>query len=129
MRQAGRYQFLPVAGRRHLSAEQAKTASADFLSEELKTRLAKAPVEFRLVVQLANAGDPTNDASLVWPDDRKTIDAGTISLTSIVADSDAASRKLAFAPTPLPDGIELSDDPFPALRSAVYALSVKRRQH
>lgn len=90
--------------------------------------MAKGPVQFRLVVQLPNPGDATADPSLVWPDDRKTIDIGTISLTSMVADSDAASRKLAFAPTPVPDGIELSDDPFPALRSAVYTLSVKHRQ-
>src|SRR5207302_1409659 len=64
VKQAGRYQFLPVAGRRDLSDEQAKAMSPNFLSEELRTRLAKGPVRFRLIVQLANAGDPTNDASL-----------------------------------------------------------------
>ncbi len=127
-KQTGRYKFIPVAGEQRLSDADAKGKPENFLSDELKERMTKGPVQFRLVVQLPNPGDATNDPSVVWPDDRKTIDAGTISLTSIVADSDAASRKLAFAPTPLPDGIELSDDPFPALRSAVYALSAKRRQ-
>ena len=51
--------------------------------------------------------------SLVWPDDRKTIDVGTISVTSVVADSDAAEKALVFFPTNLTDGIELSDDPLP----------------
>jgi catalase len=127
-KQVGRYKFIPIAGEQHLSKADAKGKTADFLSDELKERMKKGPVQFRLVVQLPNSGDATADPSLVWPDDRNTIDAGTISLTSMVTDSDAASRKLAFAPTPVPDGIELSDDPFPALRSAVYALSVKHRQ-
>ena len=127
-KQAGRYKFVPTAGVQQLSAEEGKAKTANYLADELKERMAKGPVQFKLVVQLANPGDATADPSLVWPDDRKTMDIGTVSLTKVVPDSDEASRKLAFAPTPLPDGIELSDDPFPALRSAVYALSVKHRQ-
>jgi len=44
------------------------------------------------------------------------------------ADSAAAEKALVFFPTNLPDGIELSDDPLPALRTSVYALSFGRRQ-
>ena len=127
-KQIGRYKFLPVAGEQNLSEAEAKAKSPSYLADELRDRVAKGPVQFHFVVQLPNTGDSTIDPSVVWPEDRKTIDLGTISITSLVADSDAASRKLAFAPTPIPDGIELSDDPFPALRSAVYALSVKHRQ-
>ena len=128
VKQAGRYQFVPVAGRRDLSDAEAGAKSRDFLAEELRTRFARGPVEFRLVVQLANAGDPTNDASLVWPDDRRTIEMGTIRITSVVTDSDAAQKALVFFPTSLTDGIELSDDPLPALRTSAYALSFARRQ-
>ena len=128
LKQAGRYKLLPVAGQHDLSDAEAKTKSANFLAEDLETRLKAGPVKFRLVVQLPNAGDPTNDPSLVWPDDRRTIDIGTISITSVVADSDAAQKALAVAPTNLTDGIELSDDPLPSLRTSVYALSVARRQ-
>jgi catalase len=128
VKQAGRYQFLPVAGRRNLSDDEAKAMSPNFLSEELRTRLANGPVKFRLVVQLANAGDPTNDPSLVWPDDRRTVEMGTISVTSMVADSDAAQKALVFFPTAVTDGIELSDDPLPALRTSAYAMSFARRQ-
>jgi len=53
---------------------------------------------------------------------------GTIRITSVVADSDAAQKTLVFFPTSLTDGIEQSDDPLPALRTAVYALSFARRQ-
>jgi catalase len=128
VKQAGRYKILPLAGQHNLSEADAKAKSPNFLSDELKTRLKTGPVKFRLIVQLPNPGDPTNDGSLVWPDDRKTIEMGTISITSVVADSDAAQKALVFFPTTLTDGIELSDDPLPSLRTSVYALSFARRQ-
>src|SRR5580704_15283408 len=128
VKQAGPYKILPVAGQHNLSGAEAKTKSANFLAEELRSRLKTGPVKFRLVVQLANPGDPTNDGSLVWPDDRRTIDVGTLSITSVVADSDAAQKALVFFPTSLTDGIELSDDPLPSLRTSVYVLSFAHRQ-
>jgi catalase len=127
VKQAGRYQILPVAGQHDLSEAEAKAKPADFLFNDLKTRLASGPVKFRLVVQLPNAGDPTSDPSLVWPEDRKTIEVGVISITSTVADSVAAEKPLALDPTNLTDGIGLSDDTLPIVRSDVYALSVKYR--
>ena len=127
-KQAGRYKFFPAAGQHDLSEADAKGKAANFLAEELKTRLARGRVEFRLVVQLANAGDPTSDPSLIWPEDRKTVTVGTISIGSLAADSDAEQKALVFFPTNLTDGIELSDDPFPSLRTSVYALSFARRQ-
>jgi catalase len=128
VKQAGRYKILPVAGQHNLSDAEAKTKSANFLAEDLRTRLKTGPVKFRLVVQLANPGDPTNDGSLVRPDDRRTIDVGTLSITSVVADSEAAQKTLVFSPTNLTDGIELSDHPLPSLRTSVYALSFAYRQ-
>ncbi|MBA3961537.1 MAG: hypothetical protein H0X40_06515 [Chthoniobacterales bacterium] len=91
-KQVGRYKFLPVAGEQNLNEADRKAKTADFLTDELKERVTKGPVQFRLVVQIPNAGDPTKDPSIVWPEDRKTVDIGTISVTSLVADSDAASR-------------------------------------
>jgi catalase len=128
VKRAGRYKILPVAGQHNLSEADAKTKSPNFLMDELKTRLEAGPVKFRIVVQLPNPGDPTNDGSLVWPDDRKTIKVGTISITSVVPDSNAAEKALVFFPTTLTDGIELSDDPLPSLRTSVYALSFAHRQ-
>ena len=128
VKQAGRYQILPVAGRHDLSADEAKAKPPEFLMDDLKLRLAKEPVKYHLLVQLPNPGDSTTDPSLVWPEDRKTIDVGTITITSIASNSDEAQKTLAFDPTKLPDGIELSDDPLPTLRSDVYRLSAKHRR-
>jgi catalase len=128
VKQAVRYQIIPFAGQHDLSDEEAKTKPEGFLFDDLRIRLATGPIQYHLVVQLPNAGDSTRDPSIIWPEDRKTIDMGTISITSIVADSSAAEKDLAFDPTDLTDGIELSDDPFPSLRSKVYALASAYRQ-
>jgi catalase len=127
VKQAFRYQILPVEGSHFLSDADAKTKSADYLSDDLRARLPKQPIKSRLVAQLPNAGDSTNDGTLVWPDDRKTVELGTITITNVVADSDAAQKAVAFDPTILTPGIELSDDELPALRSLVYGISAMHR--
>jgi catalase len=44
-----------------------------------------------------------------------------------VADSPESQKKLLFIPTRLTDGIELSDDQLPVIRSGAYAVSFSRR--
>ena len=127
-KQAGRYQIVPLGGSQYLEDAAAKAAAPNFLSDELRARLAKAPAKFRLRLQLAAPGDQTRDSTMVWPDDRKNVELGIITITAVVADSAAAERQLAFDPTRLVDGIELSDDPLPALRSRVYTYSVAGRR-
>jgi catalase len=124
----GRYQFRPEAGAQFLSNEEAAKQPANFLNDELGNRLSKAPVKFRLVVQLAAEGDPVNDATIVWPDDRPIVELGMLSINHPVADNDAAERGLAFDPLRLVDGIEGSDDPLLEARSSVYAVSRRRRR-
>jgi catalase len=128
--QPGRYQIVPVSGPQYLDDAAWKAKSSDYLRQDLTARLAKGPVKFRLLLQLPAAGDQLNDASVVWPDDRKKIELGVITITSVVADSVAAEKALAFDPTRLTDGIQLSDDPLLALRSRIYAISAApRRSH
>jgi catalase len=80
-----------------------------------------------LVAQLAEAGDPIDDGSISWPDDRPQLELGSIRVIKPVADSEAVQRKLIFDPVRLADGIELSNDPLPPARSAVYSISYSRR--
>jgi catalase len=127
-KQPVRYQIVPVAGVAHLDSAAAARAGGDYLSQELRRRLAAGPAQFRLYAQLPNPGDPTNDGSIVWPDDRKRVLLGTIRLTRVEPEQEELQRSLAFNPTFLTAGIELSDDPLVQLRSAVYALSVAHRR-
>jgi len=126
-KRAGRYQILPVAGLQNLDSTAATKVSPNYLFEDLPRRIAKGPIKYRLMVQLANPGDPTNDGSIVWPDDRKRVELGTISLTAVPPNNAELQRSLTFNPIFLTDGIQLSDDPLVPLRSAVYALSVAHR--
>ena len=127
-RHATRYQIVPLAGDEYLDAAAAATRGPDFLVEELRNRIAKAPVVFRLQVQLAGPTDPTSDATFIWPGDRKIAVLGTIRLTSVDTRGGETEKALTFDPTHLTDGMELSDDPLPAFRAQVYSISIARRQ-
>jgi catalase len=126
-KQTGRYFIVPLAGQHYLDDAAAKAKTPNFLAEELRLRLKKGPVKFQLLVQLAEPGDPTEDGSVLWPESRRKVDMGVITIASVVADSAAAEKDLMFDPANLTDGIELSDDPLPALRSEVYMLSFMNR--
>jgi catalase len=84
-------------------------------------------VVFHLKAQLAEPGDQTKDGSQPWPDDRKVVELGVLTLNTVVSNSLEAEKKLLFLPTSLTAGIELSDDPLPIVRSAAYAVSFSRR--
>lgn len=123
----GRYRIEPIAGNKYLQDAEAAAKAPDFLQEELKERLNKAPVQYRLMLQIAEDGDPVDDGSKNWPAERKQVELGVISLESVMPDSDEAQKRLIFDPLHLIDGIELSEDPLPAARSAVYGISFARR--
>jgi len=125
-RQAVRYLLVPER-LVHLTPEDSAKQSPDFLSDDLSKRIAQKPVVFHLKAQLAEPGDQTKDASQPWPDDRKVVELGVLTLNKLVPDSSAAETKLLFIPTALMDGIELSDDPLPTARAAAYAESFARR--
>jgi catalase len=99
----------------------------DFLFDDLIRTLAQRPLKWRLVLTVGEPGDPTNDATKPWPQSRRTIDAGTITITAVQTEEAGNARDVNFDPLVLPDGITASDDPLPAARSAVYARSFTRR--
>ncbi len=125
-RQAVRYLVVPET-LVHLTPEEAAKQSPDFLFDELTRRIAQKPVVFHLKAQLAEPGDQTKDGSQPWPDDRKVVELGVLTLNKPVPNSLEAEKKLLFMPTSLTDGIELSDDPLPSVRAAAYGVSFARR--
>lgn len=129
-RRAVRWSLRPQAPFEALSEAQRKQSDADFLSEEFDARLAKTgPVKWDLVVTEAKDGDPIDDPSQPWPQDRPQVVAGTVSFTATSPQATGGCRDINYDPTVVPDGIEPSKDPILAARSAVYSVSFNRRQH
>ena len=125
-RQAVRYVIAPEK-LVHITAEEAAKQTPDYLFDDIAKRIAQKPVVFHLKVVLADPSDQTKDASQAWPDDRKVVDLGVLTLTKVVPNSPEAEKKLLFLPTTLTAGIELSDDPLPLVRTAAYSVSFGRR--
>jgi catalase len=124
----GRYRITPDAGNDHLDDETTKTKSPNFLFDELAERTAAGPISFQLRVQVANAEDIVDDATVHWPEERPLLDLGKIVLTSLVPDNTHEQKQIIFDPIPRLDGIAPSDDPLLELRAAVYLISGRRRR-
>ena len=124
----GRYRIVPEAGNEFLEAAAVAAKDANYLFNELSARIAKEPIGFRLVVQLAEKGDTVDDATVHWPENRKLLELGRLVLTEPVPDSSHEQKIIIFDPIPRVEGIEPSDDPLLELRAAVYLLSGRRRR-
>ncbi|KQW88290.1 catalase [Acinetobacter sp. Root1280] len=110
-----------------MTKEQHARSGHDFLFEDIKNRLAVGPLYWDLVLQLAESGDPVNDPSQPWPNDRKEIIAGTLEVKHVTDQINGACRDVNFDPTLVPPGIELSDDPVLAARAGIYSHSYNAR--
>ncbi len=122
-----RYRFEPEEGEASLTEEEAKERGPDYLQRDLADRLGRAPAAFTLSVQIAEDGDPTDDPTVVWPDERRRVELGRLEVTGLADDREQGDDVLVFDPTRVTDGIELSDDPIVRFRSDAYAASVLRR--
>jgi catalase len=124
-RQPVRWRMTPEAA--DAGNEPMKAGDANYLATDLTRRLTQGPLRWHLQVTLANPGDPTNDATKTWPDDRRTVDAGTLVLEHTEPQDSGPCRDINYDPLVLPAGITASDDPLLPARSAAYADSYLRR--
>ncbi|MGY8679380.1 catalase family peroxidase [Bradyrhizobium sp. UFLA05-153] len=125
-RKAVRYQMLPE-NVVHLDKSDAAKRAPDFLMEELPERLKRGPVTFHFKAQLAAADDSTKDPTKPWPENRKVVELGVLTIDRATENSVEVQKRLLFLPGQLTDGIEQSDDPLIDIRNAAYAVSFSRR--
>ncbi len=107
--------------------DAAAATGDDYLFDDLIRAVARRPLTWRLVLTVGEPGDPTDDATQPWPPSRRSVDAGTITITAVQTEAPGNARDINFDPLVLPDGMAPSDDPLLAARSAVYARSFTRR--
>lgn len=122
-----RWSLKPTATPVDVKPDELAKGGPDVLETEITERIAKAPATWTMVAQVAEPGDPTADPTKAWPAERRVVELGTLTAAKIEPEADGPCRDINFDPTVLPDGITVSDDPFPAARSAVYAKSYDLR--
>ncbi len=116
-------EVLPENGAQHADADE------NYLFDEMIARIQRQPQRWRLVLTIGQPGDPTDDATLPWPEDRRHVDAGLVSIEHVSSEdaSDGSCTDVNYDPLVLPSGIEPSDDPLLSARSAAYARSFTLR--
>ncbi len=122
-----RCHWVPVAGIKGQPVANLDQAPPDILYTELEERLRTAPAEFDLVLELAQPGDPLNDATALWPEDRLRIPIGRLSLTAPTTEEAIGDPVMNHDPTALTDGIEPTDDPILQIRRGIYEVSAAQR--
>jgi catalase len=99
----------------------------NYLFDALIAAIHRRPLRWHLIVIIGQPGDPTNDASVAWPEGREKVDVGVLTLDRVESDETSAATGINFDPLVLPAGIAPSDDPLLSARSAVYSQSFTRR--
>src|SRR5262249_16069973 len=71
-----RYRVVPEAGEKYLDGAAAAAKGPNYLMEEIAARVAKGPVMFDWLAQVAQDGDKVDDPSTPWPEDRQFVKLG-----------------------------------------------------
>jgi catalase len=106
---------------------QAADTNKNYLFDEVVAQIRQHPLQWHLFITIGQPSDPTDDATLPWPEDRKHVDAGTLTIDRVSSEDGGACTDINYDPLVLPAGIEPSDDPLLSARSAAYSRSFTLR--
>jgi catalase len=125
-RRAFRFRWMPVAGIADMDPKHDALLPPQYLVSEIKQRVQRGPVAWKLVFQLAQEGDVTDDLTRLWPESRPQVVAGELVIERLHEDQELVEGWV-MDPTRMPAGVELSDDPLLHFRSEAYWESHRRR--
>lgn len=123
-----RYRVLPLEEPKQLSEDEIKGKNANYLLDEIKSRVTRDGVYFKLVVQVGEDSDATDDVTDHWPESRNIVELGILKLTDLEPADAELQKKIIFDPIARVDGIEASNDPLLDIRAAVYLISGRERR-
>jgi catalase len=124
---AGKWIFEPAGGVQGLTDDQAKEKGANFLFDDIRQRVAAGQVAFNFNLEVAEAGDVLDKATLPLPAGRKKVTLGTLKVTSVAPDAGGNCLTINFDPNRVPKGVEGVNDPMLKARAASYAVGLGRR--
>ncbi|MEV5843214.1 catalase [Streptomyces sp. NPDC051985] len=122
-----RCHWIPRAGVKGRPVEELAAMDREVLLDEFDERLATGPVGFDLVLEIGQDGDPLDDPTALWPEDRERVTVGTLQITAPVTPEELGDPVMNHDPTKVTDGIELNDDPILQARRGVYEVSAAYR--
>jgi catalase len=125
VRRPVRFSWQPVAGVRNIGAEEVPRDK--YLFKEIDDRLKRWPARFMLMMTIGEEGDALDDCTKPWPGTRMRIAMGTLTLTEVPKDQEAAGEHISFNPCRLAPGIEVSNDPILEARRQAYEVSREMR--
>ncbi|HWX61021.1 catalase [Bradyrhizobium sp.] len=125
VRRPVRFSWQPVAGVRNTKLTEVPRDK--YLREELEDRLRRWPARFMLMMTIGEAGDALDDPTKPWPATRIRVVMGTLTLTEVPEDQEAAGERISFNPCRLAPGIEVSGDPILEARLGAYEVSREMR--
>lgn len=122
-----RWHFVPHDGEKQLDESALNSSPANFLEQALIKRTAQGVVKWDMMVALGEPGDTQDNPTIAWPESRKQIKAGTLSITEAMPQKGADCEKINFDPLVLSNGIAPTNDPILLFRSPAYAVSFAKR--
>ena len=117
---------LSIAGFVDAPGRHEPIGGANYLGDELRTRLEHGSVELLLAFTPAGHDNPTDDVSTPWPDRSGTITLGRLVIERAAADQ-TAQRTKVFDPSRVPSGVKFAGDPMIDARVAAYQIAAARR--
>ena len=126
-KQFGKWIFEPVGGVQGLTDDEAKAKGPSFLFDDLRQRVKDGKVAFNFNLELAQADDKIDNATVPLPEGRKKVNLGVLNVTSVSEDGGGACLTITYNPLVLPKGVEPSADAMLAARAAPYGVGLGRR--
>lgn len=122
-----RWEYAPQDGEKRLTNDELKTAGPDFLEQALISRAQRGPIRWDMIVTIGEPGDPEDNPTLLWPEARRKIKLGTLTIKAATPQKGAECERINFDPLVMADGISPTNDPVLQFRSAAYAVSFAKR--
>ena len=122
-----RWRFAPHDGDKEITSAELQSTPPKFLEKRLVERIGRGPARWDMILTIGEPGDSENDPTKLWPSTRKELKVGTLSISSVAPQEDAACHAVNFDPLVLSDGIQPTNDPVLLARSPAYAISFGKR--
>src|SRR5215813_2574934 len=92
-----RLQLVPLDAFEPAATPVSAQENTQYLFDALIGRMHQGPVQWHLMLVVGQPSDPTNDATVPWPESRERVDAGTLTLSVVETEEPSVPGALNLA--------------------------------